>query len=57
MLKLIVVALMSMGLYLVFLIFLPFLAIFFELAWNATMSYLHQGGNEITYEIISNTRS
>jgi len=49
MLKLVALALMSIGFYLVFLIFLPFLAIFFELAWNTTMSYLHLPENEITY--------
>jgi len=49
MLKLIIVALMGIGFSLTFLIFLPFLAIFFELAWNATMSYLHLSGNEISY--------
>lgn len=31
------------------LVLLPFVAIFFELAWNATMSYLHLSGNEINY--------
>lgn len=41
--------LMGIGFYLVFLIFLPFVAIFFELAWNTIMSYLHLSGNEITY--------
>ncbi len=47
--KLIGLILMGIVFSLMGLIFLPLFAIFFELAWNTVMSYLHISGHEITY--------
>lgn len=44
-----ILALTTLFFSLIFLVFLPFSALFFELAWNAVMSYLHLINNEINY--------
>lgn len=49
MLRLIGFTLMSIVFSLMFLIFLPFLAVFLKLLWNTVMSCIHLSGNEITY--------